>query len=157
MFCLVYTSVANTDFGLQEIQKMLERANEFNRQNDITGCLLYFGGNFIQYIEGEENAILDLFRRIKNDIRHKEVTLLSAKKSDQREFEEWTMAFEHLKSENSNLQYLKLLVGTFFENPENSLSPNPASIEFWKATKLLLSTKYAEKITKPSKFLHLND
>ncbi|CAM4415948.1 BLUF domain-containing protein [Zobellia roscoffensis] len=145
MFCLVYTSVANTDFGLQETQRMLEKAQEFNRQNDITGCLLFFKGRFIQYLEGEETMINDLFERIKTDSRHKEVAFLSGNKIHNREFHDWQMAFEHLKAENSNLQYLKLLVSTFFENPENSLSPNPTSVEFWKATKLLLATKYADK------------
>ncbi|WP_276167600.1 BLUF domain-containing protein [Zobellia alginiliquefaciens] len=145
MFCLVYTSVANTDIGLQEIQRMLEKAQEFNRQNDITGCLLFFKGRFIQYIEGDETKIISLFERIKKDDRHTEVRLLSGNKIHNREFKDWQMAFEHLKSENSNLQYLKLLVSTFFENPENSLSPNPTSIEFWKATNLLLTTKYADK------------
>ncbi|WP_400072648.1 BLUF domain-containing protein [Zobellia russellii] len=145
MFCLVYTSIANADFGPQEIQEMVEKAKEFNKQNNITGCLLYFKERFIQYIEGDETTIRELFERIKLDDRHTGVTYLSGNKIHNREFNDWLMAFEHLKSENSNLQYLKLLVSTFFENPENSLSPNPTSIEFWKATKLLLSTKYAGK------------
>ncbi|MGS0524630.1 BLUF domain-containing protein [Zobellia nedashkovskayae] len=42
MFCLVYTSIANTDFSIKEIQEMLGKAREFNNQNGITGCLLFF-------------------------------------------------------------------------------------------------------------------
>ncbi|MGJ8738119.1 BLUF domain-containing protein [Zobellia laminariae] len=145
MFCLVYTSVANTDFSLKEIQEMLGKAREFNNQNSITGCLLFFKERFIQYIEGEEIVVRELFERIKNDNRHSEVVLISENRIHNREFLIWHMAFEHLKSENSDLQYLKLLVSTFFESPENSLSPNPTSLEFWNATKLLLSTKYANK------------
>ncbi|MUH36652.1 BLUF domain-containing protein [Zobellia amurskyensis] len=145
MFCLVYTSVANTDFGVQEIQKMLEKAREFNEQNEITGCLLFFKERFIQYIEGDEIVVKQLFDKIKNDSRNTDVTLLSENNIHNRSFQDWLMAFEHLKAENSNLQYLKLLVATYFENPENSLSPNPTSIEFWKATKLLLTTKYADR------------
>ncbi|SIS89160.1 Sensors of blue-light using FAD [Zobellia uliginosa] len=145
MFCLVYTSIANIDFGTHEIQKLLERARDFNKRNHITGCLLFYKDRFVQYLEGEETVVRELFERIKKDSRNREVTLLSESKIQNREFDSWSMAFEHLKAENSNLQYLKLLVGTFFENPENSLSPNPTSIEFWKATKLLLETKYASK------------
>ncbi|CAZ97055.1 BLUF domain-containing protein [Zobellia galactanivorans] len=145
MFCLVYTSIANIDFGTHEIHELLERARDFNKRNNITGCLLFYKDRFVQYLEGEETVVKELFERIKKDPRNREVSLLSESKIHNREFESWSMAFEHLKAENSNLQYLKLLVGTFFENPENSLSPNPTSIEFWNATKLLLETKYASK------------
>ncbi|MBU2945197.1 BLUF domain-containing protein [Zobellia uliginosa] len=145
MFCLVYTSKANADFGLQKVQEMLVKARDSNAQQNITGCLLYFNERFIQYLEGDEITVKELYAKIEEDSRHSEVKLLSQSRIHNREFITWRMAFEHLKSENSDLQYLKLLVATFFENPENSLSPNPTSIEFWNATKLLLTTKYADK------------
>lgn len=141
MFCLVYRSKANPVFGYLQIQEMLEKAREYNRKNKITGCLLLYNGQFIQYLEGNQIKVLALFDKIQNDIRHKEVTLLSHDTIEEREFEKWQMAFEYLKNENSQLQYLKLLVGTFFENSESSLAPNPTSRKFWRATKLLLETK----------------
>lgn len=141
MFCLVYQSKANPIFGFSEIEKMLEKARAYNGKEQITGCLLLYNGRFVQYLEGEKEKVLNLFEKIKNDIRNSEVILLSQETIDEREFAEWHMAFENLKNENSQLQYLKLLVGTFFEDSESSLVPNPTSRHFWRATKLLFDTR----------------
>jgi len=141
MFCLVYESKANPNFGFSEIEKMLEKAREYNDKEHITGCLLMYNGRFIQYLEGEQEKVLNLFEKIENDLRNSEVILLSQEKIDEREFEEWHMAFENLRNENSQLQYLKLLVGTFFEDSESSLAPNPTSRNFWRAAKLLFDTR----------------
>lgn len=141
MFCLVYQSKANPNFGFSEIEKMLEKARAYNGKEKITGCLLMYNGRFIQYLEGEQEKVLSLFEKIENDVRNSEVILLSKEKIDEREFEECHMAFENLRNENSQLQYLKLLVGTFFEDSESSLAPNPTSRHFWGATKLLFDTR----------------
>jgi len=141
MFCLVYQSKANPHLGFSEIQNMLQKARESNQKQQITGCLLLYNGRFIQYLEGDREKVLILFEKIKNDIRNSDVTLLSQENISAREFEEWYLAFENLRVENSQLQYLKLLVGTFFEDNQPSLGPNPTSRQFWRATKLLLETK----------------
>ncbi|MGS0524629.1 BLUF domain-containing protein [Zobellia nedashkovskayae] len=39
----------------------------------------FFKERFIQYIEGEEIVVRELFDRIKNDDRHSEVTLILRK------------------------------------------------------------------------------
>jgi len=141
MFCLVYRSKANPVFGSLQIKEMLEKARKYNKNRSITGCLLLYNGNFIQYLEGNQIQVLALFDKIKNDIRHSEINLLSHDIIEEREFEDWKMAFEFLSNENSQLQYLKLLVSSFFENSASSLTPNPTSLRFWRATKLLLQTK----------------
>ncbi len=141
MFCLVYHSKVNPDFGFSEIEKMLQKARDYNRNEQVTGCLLLYDGRFVQYLEGEQEKVLNIFKKIKIDIRNSEVMLLSQETIDEREFEEWHMAFENLRKENSQLQYLKLLVGTFFEDSESSLAPNPTSRHFWRATKLLFETR----------------
>ncbi len=56
---------------------MLEKARENNSRDNITGCLLYYEGEFIQYLEGNQVKVLTLFDKINADKRHKDVTLLS--------------------------------------------------------------------------------
>lgn len=141
MFCLVYKSVANPNFGVSQIHEMLEKARKFNAKHNITGCLLFYNGHFIQYIEGNHLKVLELFDRIQNDSRHSNLELLAHENIEVREFDDWTMAFENLWGENSYLQYLKLIVSSFIEDPEPSLNPSPTSRKFWGATKLLLESK----------------
>jgi len=38
--------------------------------HDITGLLLYSGKNFFQFLEGEKEKILELYRKLENDSRH---------------------------------------------------------------------------------------
>lgn len=141
MFCLVYKSKALASIGNQEVKDILVTARRFNKKNNITGCLLFYGGRFLQYLEGSQVTILELFDRIKIDERHTEVELLNHGKINSREFENWEMAYENLNGENSQLQYLKVLTASFFEDFENRLEPNPASQQFWSTAKKMLQTK----------------
>ncbi|MGB5817981.1 MAG: BLUF domain-containing protein [Saonia sp.] len=141
MFCLVYRSIANPIFGQIQIEEMLEKARDFNDSNGITGCLLYYDGEFIQYIEGNQVKVLALFDKIKEDERHSQVKVLSHGHIDAREFKGWDMAFENFMGENDHLQFLRLLISSFMENSNNSMEPNPASMFFWKTAKRLLGGK----------------
>ena len=141
LFCLVYKSKAHPDFGLFQVRELLQKIRNENRKAQITGCLLLYDGQILQYLEGAQERVVALFEKINKDTRHSEVTLLSQAILGEREFKEWPMAFESLRIENSHLQYLKILVGSFFENNETSLAPNPTSRHFWRAVKLLISTK----------------
>lgn len=145
MYCLVYQSKAKPIFGLLQIQEMLEKARKFNQEHEITGCLLFYHGDFIQYLEGNRTTLLQLFDRIQNDRRHEFVTLLSHEEITEREFEEWDMAYEDLLGHNYQLQYLELLVSSFIDENDFTLAPNPTSRKFWRATRLLLQGKWKKR------------
>jgi len=145
IFSLVYKSKAISDLGVNQVQRMLEQARNFNIQNDITGCLLYHQGEFLQYIEGEEQIILNLFRAIKEDKRHSDIDLLSYDYIIERVFEDWEMAYEDFSSTKHQLQYLKLLVSLFVKTPKTELAGNPTSIDFWNMVKKLLSSEFIDK------------
>lgn len=140
----MYRSKANPIFRHGQIQEMLEKARSFNNQNRITGCLLYYEGEFLQYLEGSRMKVLNLYETIKNDSRHSEITLLSHCNISAREFDSWEMAYEDFLGTNHQLQYLKLLVSSFIENPSASISPNPTSRSFWNAAEKLLRAKSLE-------------
>ena len=141
MFCLVYKSIASEAFGKAQIQDMLEKARAFNRSNNITGCLLYYKGEFLQYLEGNQVKVLALFDRIQRDDRHHDIELISHGQIEHREFKKWDMAYEDFYGDNDTLQFLKLLVSSFLEPAEKTLDPNPTSKYFWKTAKRLLSAK----------------
>ncbi|NAY92185.1 hypothetical protein GTQ34_09660 [Muricauda sp. JGD-17] len=146
MFCLVYKSQSNPLFGYDQIKEMLEKAREFNKENAITGCLLYYERTFLQYLEGNQIDVLKLFDRINADDRHSDVRILCHSHIDERKFKSWDMAYEDLMGENDHLQFLKLLVSSYTAEPIGAIEPNPSSMHFWNAAKRLLEGKESHRI-----------
>ena len=146
MFCLVYCSVARKDLKPGDLTKMLEKARRYNKTQGITGCLLYYKGNFIQYLEGNQVKVLSLFDKITKDKRHHKVQMIAHSERDSREFENWEMAFEDFYGDNDQITYLKLLVSSFFDDPEQPSQLHPASIPFWETVNKLLNTNSRPKI-----------
>lgn len=145
MFNLVYESTANSVFEQSQVQDMLEHARDFNSRNKITGCLLYYHGAFLQYLEGDQSTVLKLFERIKEDDRHSQVILLSSSHIYSREFDTWSMAYENFLGANHQLEYLKLLISSYMEVPKTAISPNPTSKRFWTTAKKLLNFQLCQK------------
>jgi hypothetical protein len=96
MLSIVYASSAVRLLNRKELVELLDYSREMNVEKDITGLLLYRGGNFIQVIEGENDAVLQLYKNIKNDPRHKDVTLLSKDPITKRQFPDWRMGFRNI-------------------------------------------------------------
>lgn len=82
-----------TDAALEEI---LSRARLKNEAEGITGMLICYEGLFIQFLEGEEKKIDELFDKITTDQRHNQVLILDDGYSETRKFGDWSMAFEKL-------------------------------------------------------------
>lgn len=145
MFCIIYRSIAYPIIQQSDILDLLKQAKDFNRANDITGCLLYYDHEFVQYLEGDRLIITELFERIKKDKRHKNVHLLFNGHIYGREFENWSMAYEGFIGPNHSLEYLKILVSSYFENANTYKHLNPTTKKFWIVVKTLLSTQAVEK------------
>ena len=145
MFCLIYKSVADSGFDQSDIVDLLEQAKDFNRENNITGCLLYYDSQFVQYLEGDSVKVTALFEKIKEDRRHKEVQLLFSGYIYSREFNDWTMAYENLMGSNNSLEYLKILVSSYFDKVNVDAQLNPTTKKFWVVVKKLWATHSVEK------------
>lgn len=141
MYCLVYQSIAAPELGHKEIEQILYKARVFNHNQGITGCLLYYAGSFLQYLEGNQVKVLSLFDHIRLDKRHSNVTLLTHGQIEEREFQDWDMAYENFFGDNALVSYLKLVVGNFLEDQVKSYSPNPSSRKFWDYVGQLLRSK----------------
>ena len=94
MQAIVYISQETQPFTSGDLHKLLAVAVERNRANNLTGCLHYEGGYFMQYIEGEPDALRETVERIKRDRRHR--IFYSADKIDvpARRFPDWYMNWE---------------------------------------------------------------
>ncbi len=101
---LIYASSATRKMHDQDLLAILAASHKNNARLDVTGMLLYRGGNFLQVLEGSEKAVDDIFNVIKQDPRHHQVTLLLKRPVPKRQFERWEMGFSNLdKIDTSNL------------------------------------------------------
>jgi len=71
---------------------ILKTALSFNKVNQITGLLCQGSGFFIQVIEGERGIINQLYGRIVQDSRHKDVEIVGFEEIKDRKFTQWSMA-----------------------------------------------------------------
>ena len=76
-----------------EITQILQTARRKNKEQNVTGALLFNSGYFAQALEGPRLAIEQIFERIQRDPRHGDVTVLSSQTDGHRDFPEWSMAY----------------------------------------------------------------
>jgi hypothetical protein len=96
MLCIVYVSSASRSFDERELLRMLKTFQVNNTKSNISGLLLYKGGNFMQAIEGPKTAVQALFERIQKDPRHTGVFKLLERPITEREFSNFSMGFQNV-------------------------------------------------------------
>lgn len=93
---LIYSSAALTDFSELELADLLTAARNNNEKLGITGMLLYTERSFFQIIEGNSDAIEQLFQIISEDKRHSSVVTIIKEPIAQRSFAEWSMGLANV-------------------------------------------------------------
>lgn len=88
-----------------DIQNIEKSANEFNKQNDITGSLLYTERNYIQIIEGDNLLLTNLFFNIQSDKRHENIRLLNFEEIISRNFSCWNMLLIDAKNLGDQIEF----------------------------------------------------
>lgn len=111
MFSLVYVSSATLPFSGEDLRALLATCRKNNAALGITGMLLYKDGNFMQVLEGDEEAVRGLYERIAADPRHGGEITLQEGLAEGRQFPDWSMGFRDLNSpdERSALGYSEFL------------------------------------------------
>ena len=144
MYTLTYESKAVGKPTAAEMEELMEKSRTNNLACDITGCLVYYNGGFIQIIEGEKATVLALFEKIKLDKRHRKVHLFSECKIAQRTFNNWGMPYL-IPRENTSSRFE---VDQFKNNisllSELSEQTNTTVLLFWRRIKLLLNNPKEE-------------
>lgn len=98
---LIYASSARELMSEAALLELLDVSRRNNRQRDITGILLYRGGNFLQVLEGPEREVDALYQTITKDERHSGVLLIARRAIETRDFPDWEMSFVNLESMNA--------------------------------------------------------
>lgn len=93
---LVYVSCATRPFSASALAALLQESREHNVRRGVTGLLLYVGGNFMQAIEGEPDAVSELYRRIEQDSRHHGIKTIVRLPIARRLFSAWSMGFRQV-------------------------------------------------------------
>ncbi|OWF66585.1 hypothetical protein B6A14_00970 [Polynucleobacter hirudinilacicola] len=92
---LIYVSdLVNRDET--QLAAILESAVRHNRENDISGMLLYSGGNFLQVLEGTKEQVRETYQRICRDLRHTNILILTQEEINERHFSDWSMGYRQL-------------------------------------------------------------
>ncbi len=97
---LIYVSCATTHFSDEDLEALLKTSRENNASLGVTGMLLYADDNFIQVIEGEEDALNNLYAKITRDARHRSFSILMHGEIKERSFADWSMGFKKISRED---------------------------------------------------------
>lgn len=91
---LIYVSTY-TDDKLQtdELAKIHKVAQKNNKELDVTGALVFGSGYFLQCLEGSRKVVNELYAKIVQDPRHKNILILSFNELSERQFHNWSMKF----------------------------------------------------------------
>ena len=90
---LVYTSTAIQPMPKSKLYKILADSRVNNKLADVTGALVYADGNFLQVLEGNQEAVSNLVEKIAKDRRHKDIKVSFQTDIERRTFKAWEMAY----------------------------------------------------------------
>jgi len=123
MLCIVYISSAVREFTDVELRGLLKQSQEKNARLEITGILLYKGGDVMQLLEGPDEAVEKLALTIYADPRHHGIIQLLDRQIAKREFADWSMDFRNL-----SISKVKQLGDFMMERPiEVAVGADPLS------------------------------
>ena len=95
---VLYVSSGVKKFTDAEIDEILVTARRHNTDSGITGVLFYLEGNFLQLLEGDDDALGETYERIKSDTRHRGLSKLIDETVDSRSFPDWKMGFRAINA-----------------------------------------------------------
>ena len=96
VFAAAYSSLPARPLTRDEVAGLVASADAWNRRAGVTGQLLVVEDDgrvvrYVQWVEGPQEAVCDLVRRISNDARHYDVRLSHLGPVAERRFPAWSM------------------------------------------------------------------
>lgn len=91
MICLAYLSTARRPPEAAELEAILEKSRRNNAAAGVTGMLCHYDGSFLQFLEGEPEAVSTVYSRICADRRHYGIVEVYRGAIEGRIFSDWTM------------------------------------------------------------------
>lgn len=129
---IVYVSCATRTLDQIALNELLANAQYRNARDEITGCLLYCDGNFIQLIEGPNEPLLRLYTSICADARHSSIYQIVNEPVASREFSGWAMGYSSADLQDFTTLHRSLLNSPAAEHASRrTFSGRRLLHEFW--------------------------
>ncbi len=100
---LIYASRACAPITQESLDAILLSARRANLAGGITGVLCHSEGLFVQALEGGRDQVNQLYARLLQDSRHRELVLLCYEEIPVRRYAAWTMGKVRLDKVNRSL------------------------------------------------------
>ena len=108
-FELAYVSTLAPDAPIAVVADIARRSRAYNELNQLTGLIVFDGERFAQQLEGDEERVLEVAEKIRQDARHVDMRIFYRGKLASRRFKKFGLGFadvekydlgplEHLKS-----------------------------------------------------------
>jgi len=89
---LLYVSQAPKSSSTEEDAEVLRRKIRDTRPpHEVTGILIYRRGYFMQYLEGHNTDVSELFWKLRGNVNHYNVRVLSQGVAKERRFSDWSI------------------------------------------------------------------
>lgn len=128
MKSILYASNSTVEFLPTQLEALETEAYESNLILGISGYLYFEDSTFIQYIEGPDRALDELFARISADQRHRIIRSVVEEKISGRRFASWSMRWltneelTEIKLENLIIDQMKIMNDLGAKGPDFSQS-----------------------------------
>ena len=131
---LVYISKATVPFTTDSLKELTEVANVNNEKLNVTGCMIYASGYFLQLLEGSAESVDILYRKIEKDVRHKGTKLLleSRVDEDRRLFDKWFMTSFNVDTTKDFPEELKKNIAQIIRDQKAIIPVHRLFMEFKK-------------------------
>jgi hypothetical protein len=90
---MAYLSSASFPYSDDDLATLLMNSRANNGRAGVTGMLLFRDGQFLQVLEGPDEAVRERYGRIAADPRHRDVHKLMEETIAERHFPSWTMGY----------------------------------------------------------------
>ncbi|MGI4751236.1 MAG: BLUF domain-containing protein [Janthinobacterium lividum] len=96
---IIYISTASIYFDTSSLEKMLLQYRKNNEATQVTGMMLFSEGIFLQVLEGKQEDVDKLIKKILKDKRHHSIIQLGSALIEERIFKTWSMGFQQISKE----------------------------------------------------------
>ena len=97
MHQLLYVSQATRNIPASDLDDILAVGRANNLARDLSGILVHVDSGFLQILEGQRDAVMQMYGRIAEDPRHSHPRVLVDRTVAARSFSGWSLGYEHLK------------------------------------------------------------
>ena len=111
---LIYESQSAEAMTDDELRMIAMFSALWNRQHGIAGLLLHHNGRILQVLEGPQDAVKLLFKKISRDQRHHSIELLYSNPCREPVFDDWSMGYRPMENDKD--------IDVFFELSKENLN-----------------------------------